>query len=49
MFQHGTIIQTGIICNKTLFICGTPPACRALLKMQKYFEVKLNIFEISHW
>ena len=39
MLQYGT--------KKTLFICGTLPAGGVLLEMQNYFEITLNIFEIS--
>ena len=46
-FEHGTIIRTGITCKKTLVICATQLAGGLLLKKLKYFEVMLNIFELS--
>ena len=44
-YHHGTIIQTGI--TKLLVICATQLAGGLFLKMLKYFEVMLNIFEFS--
>ena len=46
--SHGTIIRTGITCKKIPVICATQLAGGSLLKMLKYFEVILNIFEFSH-
>ena len=46
--NHGTIIRTGITCKKSLVICATQLAGSLLLKMLKYFEIMLNIFEFSH-
>ena len=47
-FEHGTIIRAGITCKK-IPCYMRDSACRWLiLKMLKYFEVILNIFEFSH-
>ena len=48
LLQHGTTIQTGITSKKSLVICATHLAGGAFLKMQKYFEAMLNMFEIIH-
>ena len=47
-FQLWTIIRTGITCNKSLIICATQLEGGLLLKMFKYFEVILNVFEFPH-
>ena len=44
IYGHGTIIRTGITCKKILCYTPTHLAGDLLLKMLKYFEVKLKIF-----
>ena len=47
-YEHGTIIRTGKkYVRKSLVICATQLACGLLLKRLSYFEVVLNIFELS--
>ena len=46
-FEHGTIIQTGIACEKISRYMHDS-ACRWLIVENEYFEVTLNIFEFSH-
>ena len=45
MYDHGTRIWTGIICEKSPAICATQHAGGLLLKKLKYFEVMLKISE----
>ena len=45
---HETVIRTGITCKKSLVICTSQLAGALLLKMLKYFEFMLNIFEFAH-
>ena len=42
------LMPTGIICRKSVFICIIQIADVLLLKILKYFEVMLNIFEFSY-
>ena len=44
--EHGTITRTGIIYKK--IPCCMRNTGGLLLKILKYFEVMLNIFEFSH-
>ena len=47
--KHGTIIRTGTTCKKIpCYMREGALAGGLLLKMLKYFEVMLNIFEFSH-
>ena len=46
LLDHRTTIQTGI--EISLVLCETLVAGGALLKMLKYFEGILNIFEFLH-
>ena len=48
VFYHGTIIQKGITCEKIPCYMRDSACSDLLLKMLKYFEVMLNIFEFSH-
>ena len=45
--SYGTIIPTGITCKKIPCYCLTQLAGGLLLKKLKYFEVMLNIFDLS--
>ena len=48
MSEHETIIGTGITCKKILcYMRDSHPAGGLLLKKLKYFEVMLDIFELS--
>ena len=47
LWNHGTIILTGITCKK-IGCYMRDSASNLLLKILKYFEVRLNIFEFSH-
>ena len=47
-YKHGIIIQTEIVCKKTPFYLYIHLPGAVLSKMQKSFEVILNMFEISH-
>ena len=42
------LVRIGIACKKISFYIHTQLADGLLLKMLKYFEVMLNIFEFSH-
>ena len=44
---HGTILRTGMTYKKTLCYMVTQLEVGVLLKMQKYFEAMLKIFEFS--
>ena len=44
LYDHGTIIRTGITCREPLVICTTQLAGGLLVKKLKYFEIMLNIF-----
>ena len=45
---HGTIIPTGITCKKIPCYMRDSARRWLLLKILKYFEVMLNIFEFPH-
>ena len=46
-YNHGTIMQTEITCKKISCYIHNQRAGGLLLKVLKYFEVMLNIFEFS--
>ena len=46
-FYHAAVIQGGKYARNSFVICKTQPAGGVLLKMIKYFEIMLNIFEFS--
>ena len=47
-YSHETIIGTGITCNEISCYMRDSASWGLLLKMLKYFEIMLKIFEFSH-